>query len=281
MACIYKIVNLINGKFYIGSTQTSFNKRKGEHLSELRKGYHKNRYLMSSWIKYGENNFKFEVVEEFCFPKNYNKDYIYEYVTLRELYYINLLNPQYNLTKETSTGKLGRVVSEKEKERIGSLNRGKKLSEETKIKIREARAKQVITEEHRRKIGLKSKGNKYCLGIKKSEKQKQELRERTLNLISRGIGLHSEASKIKRTNTLKIRFNSPEMRDILIRSARSRSKRPFLCFKDGEFIGEFLSQADTADLLNLKSSEICAVLRKEQKTTRGYTFKYKEDGELG
>lgn len=281
MACIYKITNLVNDKFYIGSTQTSFKKRIGEHLSALRKGYHKNGHLMSSWKRYGEENFRFDVVEEFAFPEDYSKDYIYEYVTYRELYYINLLDPEYNLSKETSTGKLGRVVSVEERKKIGDRHRGKKHTPETIQRIKEARAKQIFTEEHRRKIGEKSKGNKHNVGREKSEDTRKKLSKSTKYLADNHLGLHSPEASAKRKATMGVKFRSPEMREIFKRSARSRNKIPFLCYKDGVLIGEFISQADTADLLGLKSSEICAVLRKEQKTTKGYNFKYKEYGELG
>lgn len=276
MAFIYQIKNLINGKIYIGSTQSSFTKRKSEHIATLKGGYHTNKHLQSSWNKYGKDNFSFEIIEELMFPADYSIDYIYEYVTLREIYYINLLNPQYNISRETSAGKLGRKLSEEERKKIGDRMRGRKHSEESKKKIREARARQIITEEHKRKIGEKSKGNKYNLGKKHSEQQKQILRERALENIKKGIGMHSSESKEKRTKTIKIIHNTPEMKLKFKMIARSRNKKPFLCFKEGKFIGEFLSQADTADLLNLKSSEICAVLRKEQRTTKGYSFIYKD-----
>lgn len=280
MACVYKIENKINGKLYIGSTCKSFNKRRGEHLCSLIKNYHFNKHLQSAWNKYGENNFEFIIIESFKFPKSYDDNIIQEYVLSREMYCINLLNPEYNITREIRAGKLGRVLSEDERLQISKRTKGRRLRPETIIKIKKARAKQVITEEHKRKIGLKSKGNKYCLGRKLSDEHKQKIRKSTQYLADNQLGLHSEEAKAKRTATLKVKFNTPEMKEVLKKSARSRSKKPFLCFKDGELIGEFLSQADTADILNLKSSEICAVLRGEQNTTRGYTFKYKNHGEL-
>jgi len=62
---VYKILNLVNGKFYIGSTTQSFKKRGVQHYSDLVRGVHKNSYLKYSWNKYGEKSFKFEIVE-FC-----------------------------------------------------------------------------------------------------------------------------------------------------------------------------------------------------------------------
>jgi group I intron endonuclease len=60
---IYKIINIINNKFYVGST-VNFRKRKSKHFSELRAGKHKNKYLSAAWSKYGEQAFVFVVVEE-------------------------------------------------------------------------------------------------------------------------------------------------------------------------------------------------------------------------
>lgn len=60
---IYKIVCLFTGKFYVGSAK-NLNRRFKRHRSELRKGIHSNPYLQKAWNKYGEENFKFEIIEE-------------------------------------------------------------------------------------------------------------------------------------------------------------------------------------------------------------------------
>lgn len=60
---IYKIINVVNNKFYIGSA-VNLRKRKARHFSELRTGKHKNRHLLAAWNKYGEQAFVFVVVEE-------------------------------------------------------------------------------------------------------------------------------------------------------------------------------------------------------------------------
>ena len=57
---IYKITNLINNKFYIGSS-SDLKKRLYEHRRELNLGVHANKHLQSAWNKYGEENFKFEI----------------------------------------------------------------------------------------------------------------------------------------------------------------------------------------------------------------------------
>lgn len=60
---IYKIINVVNNKFYVGSA-VNFSRRKARHFSELRHNKHNNRWLQASWNKYGEIAFVFVVVEE-------------------------------------------------------------------------------------------------------------------------------------------------------------------------------------------------------------------------
>ena len=76
---VYKIQNLVNGKYYIGSTVDSFNKRLNHHYHALIRGNHKNDYLQNAWNKYGEEAFEF-IILEVC---------EFEQVRDREQYYIN------------------------------------------------------------------------------------------------------------------------------------------------------------------------------------------------
>lgn len=59
---IYRFVNFINAKMYIGSA-VNLQNRKKNHLIMLRNGNHYNKYLQSAWNKYGERNILFEVLE--------------------------------------------------------------------------------------------------------------------------------------------------------------------------------------------------------------------------
>lgn len=84
---IYKILNITNGKFYIGSSK-NLDERWRIHKVDLNRNQHYNRHLQASWNKYGSDKFKFEVIE-YC-----------ELLILleREQHYLNTLNPQYNLS---------------------------------------------------------------------------------------------------------------------------------------------------------------------------------------
>jgi len=60
---IYKIRNVVNEHYYIGSTVDS-RKRFWEHRKDLRLGKHVCIRLQRAWDKYGEDCFKFEIVEQ-------------------------------------------------------------------------------------------------------------------------------------------------------------------------------------------------------------------------
>jgi group I intron endonuclease len=82
---IYQIVNSINGKYYIGSSE-NLEKRKLRHFNELKKNRHHNIYLQRAYNKHG-NIFKFEILELIESEKLFE----------REQYYINTYKPEYNL----------------------------------------------------------------------------------------------------------------------------------------------------------------------------------------
>ena len=69
MSGIYKIVNIVNHKMYIGKTSSTFKKRWAKHKSELNRGLSGCLHLQNAWTKYGSNNFKFEVIAEGAFNK--------------------------------------------------------------------------------------------------------------------------------------------------------------------------------------------------------------------
>lgn len=64
MAYIYKIVNDINGKIYIGKTNLSLQERFEDHIRSSKRPSIENRPLYSAFNKYGIEHFTIEAVEE-------------------------------------------------------------------------------------------------------------------------------------------------------------------------------------------------------------------------
>lgn len=83
MSYIYKILNKVNGKFYIGST-VNIKNRKYQHIHLLKKGKHQNNILQRAWNKYGEENFEFIILED-----DIKKEKQFE----KEQEYFAILNP--------------------------------------------------------------------------------------------------------------------------------------------------------------------------------------------
>jgi group I intron endonuclease len=92
MIGIYKITNLVNGKIYYGSSK-DIEKRWRIHKNNLNNNKHHNIKLLNAWNKYGEENFKFDVIEE-C-----DETILLE----KEQYYLDL-KPDYNIGLKSSGG---------------------------------------------------------------------------------------------------------------------------------------------------------------------------------
>jgi hypothetical protein len=130
---IYKIINNIDSKIYVGSA-VYYSKRIDLHLYRLRRNKHHSSYLQNSFNKYGESNFKFEIIEEVDCKENLIK---------REQYYLDLYKPYdrefgYNMNKKAES-RIGGKMPESAKIKIGNFWRGKKFSEQRVLNIRKAR----------------------------------------------------------------------------------------------------------------------------------------------
>jgi group I intron endonuclease len=58
---IYKIVNEVNGKCYVGSSK-NIKRRMHDHFISLTNGKHRNARLQNSWDRHGRDNFTFETI---------------------------------------------------------------------------------------------------------------------------------------------------------------------------------------------------------------------------
>jgi group I intron endonuclease len=63
---IYKIINKINGKYYVGRSDNILGTsgRWKEHINRLNSNKHDNSYLQNAWNKYGSDKFDFVIVEK-------------------------------------------------------------------------------------------------------------------------------------------------------------------------------------------------------------------------
>jgi group I intron endonuclease len=114
MSGIYEIVNLVNGKRYVGSA-VNLSLRWRQHLRGLRAKQHANRHLQSSFDKHGEASFEFRVIE-MCDTGA---------LIDQEQAAIDRLNPAFNIC-QTAGSTRGRVHTGETKAKIGARLRGSK-----------------------------------------------------------------------------------------------------------------------------------------------------------
>lgn len=135
---IYKIVNNLNGDFYIGKTTKTKEERLQRHFYDS--SYGSETHLHRAVRKYGKANFIIEEVE--C---QLSEDVLDE----REIYWIQNLNPPYNMTKGGDGGNtqhspnfikaMKELHSKKPKEEYATYGfLGKKHTEEWKQNISKA-----------------------------------------------------------------------------------------------------------------------------------------------
>jgi group I intron endonuclease len=183
---IYIIKTKINNRFYIGSAINLYN-RMHTHLTHLKQNKHCNLKLQRFVNKYGIENIYFECIE-LCEKES---------LIIREQFYIDTLNPFYNISKIAGST-LGIKITKEQSEKLSKFRKGKqnslgrKYSKETIIKMSESAKKRGLhpnfkkasvlantgkkhTKEHREKISLKQK--------KINIKQQKEI----IDLLSKGI----------------------------------------------------------------------------------------------
>lgn len=163
MAVIYRITNMANGNFYIGSAE-SFARREWQHKYDLKRGQHKNPHLQAAWNKYGEEMFVFEVIEEVP-PDRTAFD-------VENTYLMKCVGQPdcYNINTDAFVPRLGVVLSAEAKINISRGRKGKHAGEA------HYRYGQTVSEEVRRKIGDTQRGKPKGPGRKVSEEGRAKIR---------------------------------------------------------------------------------------------------------
>ena len=198
---VYLITNLINGNRYVGQTSSSIVYRWTQHKSDANTG--QDRHLHNAIRKYGSDNFEIKPLVEVNTKEEMD---LYERGLIKA-WDLRDSNKGYNLT-DGGEGCLGLVHTEETKAllRANAIERGvvppsrkgckqppltdeqrkqrsiiakswvrSSPSEETRKKLSEANKGKTLTEEHKKKIAARLKGNKNGQGRVVTEEQKQHL----------------------------------------------------------------------------------------------------------
>lgn len=189
---IYRIVNCISGKCYVGSTK-DFTKRKMRHLYALRHNEHHSSHMQKSFNLYGEDAFKWEIVEE-VIP---DRILLFE----RETYWVQHFQPEYNASQVSAT-LLGSKQSPEHIRKKAEALKGHDVSKENRQKLAERsremwanrtpEEKRAITQKRSEEVQEKQRQRmrdlgkdpaliehrrQANLGLKRSEETHQRLRE--------------------------------------------------------------------------------------------------------
>lgn len=113
---IYCIENITNHKTYIGSSKNIY-QRLLKHFALLRHNKHQNAHLQNAWNKYGENSFRWFILE-LCDS---------EELTEKEQYCIDLFGAEYNITRIIERNILSRESRIKQGETRRRLHQEGKL----------------------------------------------------------------------------------------------------------------------------------------------------------
>jgi|SRR6267378_771787 len=102
-AGVYQLINLINKKIYIGSSNDLY-RRLGNYLqfSNLKREQNRSK-ITKAILKYGYDNFGFKILEFIELNPNLTKIEKRKVILDREQHYLNTLKPEYNINKQAES----------------------------------------------------------------------------------------------------------------------------------------------------------------------------------
>jgi group I intron endonuclease len=135
---IYKIINKIDGKYYVGSSK-NIQYRWTEHKRQLNNNCHHNDFLQRAWNKYGSNSFDFIILESTDIDKT----------LLTEQKYLDIAKIEqdkcYNLNFKVTGGDMGQHSRDKIRIKMS----GRKLSSETKEKMSKSKMHGTVKKDNK------------------------------------------------------------------------------------------------------------------------------------
>jgi group I intron endonuclease len=199
---IYKISLKGCDKVYIGLTN-NFAQRKKEHIKSLKGNKHFNIYLQRAFVKYGEEGFLMEILEEcaLCDLKERERHYILKFDSFNNGFNLTTGGERFfmseDVKKRISEKHKGKVVKESTRQKLREINLGKKMSQEVKDKLSYLNKNRIFTDEQKEKI---SKAAKF--------ERTPEMRQRQSSFMM-GKSLSEEAKlKLAAFNLKRVRPNS-------------------------------------------------------------------------
>jgi group I intron endonuclease len=147
---IYKITNIINNNFYIGSS-SNIRKRKERHFRYLKNNRHENKHLQNAFNKYGKDAFVFEIIKYLDQDQLLYEEQLLlnEYFGQSNLYNIcptagspsvkGRIKTEEHRQKIANSVKMFYEDNPKHRELLSSYRVGKPLSDEIKQKMRQSK----------------------------------------------------------------------------------------------------------------------------------------------
>lgn len=276
---IYCIKNVYNNKRYIGQS-INICKRWQDHQSDLRNNQHVNIHLQAAYNKYGEDCFRYFIIEE-CTKEELDD---------REIFWINYYDTYYNGYNRNLGGK--------------SWRKNIKLSKEQRKAISIALTGRPCKENTRKLMSKHMKDQykdpKFLKAFQKNiDSQKTAIICYNINgFVKKYSSIHDAARdlKLEATNICKVlkgkhktcggyTFSYQET-PLSIDEIQKRyqidisddfhytAARIIELNQDGEVVEVFQHIQDAADKYNLDASSISKVCRGKLKQTKGHYFQY-------
>ena len=285
---IYKLINKINNKVYIGQTRKSVRRRIVDHCKPYSS---KNMNISRAIQKYGKDNFTWVILQEIEAEK---ESVLIDFLNRAEIFYIAAYNSTdkhkgYNISKGGDSKEISlstRLKISESKKGNKNPNYGKKFSEEAKQKRRETLK---ITGSNKWSIERRIAKSKNMLGnlnpnYKKvySDEEKEKRRksltgrkhtEEAKNLMSRNKLALMTVEKREKYRQAQLGSNN----SMYGKSGENSpvAKAVIQYDKNGNPLSYYVSATEAGKITGISQKNISTCCTGKLKTAGGYVWKYK------
>jgi group I intron endonuclease len=147
---VYCLICTVTGDLYVGASAKSIASRWDAHKKQLRGGWHKNPHLQAAWRAYGEGAFLFSILE--AMPTGD--------VWQAEIMWCQALKPRYNIAAPGQTPMQGRRHSEETRQRLREAGIRQFSDPAARAAAAEKSRGRPQTEEKKRKVAAFHTGRK-------------------------------------------------------------------------------------------------------------------------